>query len=258
MWRIASIFLFAGMIAAVIVPAAIAQGGKPSRTVLDGVYTAAQAQRGSEAYAANCSSCHSKDLAGQAGPPLKGDVFIDNWREDGLNILYDYIRMRMPQRKAGSLSQQAYLDILAFILSENMIPSGSGELTADVVENTVLVGKDGPGSIPKFALVSVVGCLAKSDDEWRLEKASAPVRRHDEKPAREEVQTSGARALGKGSYRLVYVDSMRPAFVPERNAGHKLHVQGYLLSNDKGEGISVTWLESVGASCTGQLADINK
>jgi len=47
----------------------------------------------------------------------------------------------------------------------------------------------------------------------------------------------------------VYLDSLRPGFLPESHVGHKLHAQGYLLSNEKGEGLSVTFLESVAATC---------
>ena len=71
----------------------------------------------------------------------------------------------MPQRAAGSLSEQTYLDILSFILSTNMLPAGSKELTADALGDIQLVGPDGSGSMPKFALVSVVGCLEKGEVE---------------------------------------------------------------------------------------------
>src|SRR5215467_14131994 len=233
-----------------LAPSAIfAQGNTTHKTTLDGVFTSVQADRGADAYATNCSSCHAKDLAGQAGPPLKGELFMDNWREDGINVLFDYISTRMPQRAAGKLSQQTYLDIVAHILSTNMLPAGSTELTAEAVGQIRFVGKDGPQPIPKFSLISLVGCLAKGED-WKLEKASDPIRAHDEKPRPSVVEASGSKPLGNGEYRLVYVDDLRPAFIPERHVGDKLHAQGYLLVNDKGIGLSVTWLQSVGTSCT--------
>jgi len=244
------LLVFAVMLAGVFAPAAIAQESENHRTTLDGVFTAAQAERGGEAYAANCSSCHAKDLAGQAGPPLKGELFMDNWREDRVEPLFTYIRTRMPQRAAGSLSEQTYLDILAYILSTNMLPAGSNELTADALGNIQLVGTDGPGPIPKFSLISVVGCLVKGDTEWKLQNASVPIRAHDEKPTGQEVKASASKPLGTNEFRLVYVEDLRPAFVAERHAGHKLHAQGYLLINDKGIGLSVTWLEAVGSSCS--------
>jgi mono/diheme cytochrome c family protein len=246
--RVVLLFL-ATMLACAMTPAAFAQEKTFSRTTVDGVYTAAQAERGKEAYTTNCSSCHAKDLAGQAGPPLKGELFMDNWREDRVKPLFTYMRTRMPQRAAGSLSEQTYLDILSFILSENMLPAGSKELVADAVGDIQLVGPEGPGAMPKFALVSVVGCLMKGEVEWRLEKVSSPIREHDEKPTARELEISETTPLGTGSLRLVYIEDLRPGFIAERNAGKKLHAQGYLLNNDKGEGLSVSSLLAVG-TCT--------
>jgi len=239
----------AGAFASVFAPAAIAQESAARRNTSDGVFTAAQAERGREAYAANCSSCHAKDLAGQAGPALKGELFMDNWREDRVKPLFSYIQTRMPQRAAGSLSEQTYLDIVAYILSTNMLPAGLKELTADTVGDIQLVGPDGPGPLPKFSLISAVGCLVKGEVEWRLQNVSDPIRAHDERPKTEEVKASASKSLGTGEFRLVYVEDLRPAFIPERHIGHKLHAQGYLLINDKGIGLSVTWLEAVGSSC---------
>jgi len=237
------------VIAAMTLPA-VAQESAKRKTVLEGVFTAAQAERGKEAYALHCSSCHSDDLQGQAAPPLKDDPFLDNWREDSANSLFTFIKTRMPNRAPGSLSAETYLDILAYILSANMFPAGSKDLTVDALEGIDVVGKDGPAPIPKFALITVVGCLAKSGDEWKLERVSTPRRTRQEKPTRAEAQASSARPLGTGTFRLVYLDSLSPSFVPEQHVGQKLHGQGYLLSNDKGEGLSVTWLETVASTCT--------
>src|SRR3989442_361240 len=141
---------------------AMAQESEHHKTVWDGVFTAAQADRGREAYAVHCKSCHSDDLTGGAGPALKGEQFIDNWREDSAKSLFTFIQMQMPANRArGSLSDETYVDILAHILSANMFPVGSKELTTDALGSIEVVGKDGPAPIPKFALISVAGCLAK-------------------------------------------------------------------------------------------------
>ena len=228
--------------------AAAQEEAHPS-TVLDGVFTAAQAERGKEAYALHCSSCHRNDLQGGAGPALQGLQFIDNWREDSLKSLFTFIQTRMPLRASGTLSEETYLDILTYILSVNSFPAGSKELARDALGTIRLIGKDGPAPIPNFALISVVGCLTKSGDEWKLEKVSAPLRSRQEKPTTAEIQASAARPLSTGTFRLVYIDSLRPGFVPEQHVGHKLHAHGYLLSNNKGEGVSVTWLEAVASMC---------
>jgi S-disulfanyl-L-cysteine oxidoreductase SoxD len=245
MGRIFTIIVFTGRLATV----AAAQEHAHPNTVLDGVFTAAQAERGREAYALHCSSCHQNDLQGGAGPALQGLQFIDNWREDSLQSLFTFIQTRMPLRARGTLVEETYLDILTYILSMNSFPAGSKELTHDALGTTQVIGKDGPAPIPNFALISVIGCLIKSGDEWKLEQVSAPLRSRQEKPTTAEIQASAARPVGTGTFRLVYIDSLRPGFVPEQHVGHKLHAHGYLLSNDKGEGVSVTWLEAVASMC---------
>lgn len=236
--------------AIMLAQAALAQESQNGKTVLDGVFTAAQAERGKEAYAVHCSSCHTADLSGLSAPALKGEQFMENWREDSVKSLFTFIQTSMPARAAGSLSEKTYLDILTHILSVNTFPAGSKELTTDALADIQVVGKDGPAPIPKFALITVVGCLAQGDNnEWKLENVSAPVRTRKEKPTPEELQASAVRPLGTGTFRLVYIDALRPGFLPERHVGEKLHGHGYLLSNDKGEGLSVTWLETIASTC---------
>src|ERR1051326_3605847 len=67
-----------------------------SRTVLDGVYSEAQAVRGHDFYTAVCSSCHGAELEGISAPALNDHQFIERWREGMLDSLYDFIRERMP------------------------------------------------------------------------------------------------------------------------------------------------------------------
>ena len=62
-----------------------------------------------------------------------------------------------------------------------------------------------------------------------------------------ELQAARDSRLGTGTFRLVYIDSLRPGFLPEPHVGHKLHAKGYVLRNDKGDGLTKTRL---GASCT--------
>src|SRR5262249_10190033 len=116
--------------------------------------------------------------------------------------------------------------------------------------STQVVGKDGPAPIPKFAQITLVGCLAQGPgDERKLENASAPGRTRQEKPTPEELRASAAKPLGTATFRLGHSHVVRPGVIPERSVGPKLHGHGYLLSNDKGEGLSVTWLESLAATC---------
>jgi mono/diheme cytochrome c family protein len=227
-------------------------------TVLDGVFTEAQAQRGKEAYAVHCSSCHYSDLRGTNGPALKGQPFIDHWREDSAKTLLTFLQTSMPREAPASLATETYVDIFAYILSVNMFPAGDKELTSDVLDSIQIVGPNGPAPIPNFALVTVVGCFVRNADtnEWNLKNASVPKRTRDEKPKPLEVEVSAAARSGTDTFRLVYVDDLRPAFIPEKNIGRKLHATGYLLRNAKGIGLSVTWLESV-SDCN-KIADTSR
>src|SRR5437868_13689551 len=54
------------------------QSARSSSSVWDGVYTAAQAERGKQLYGRYCAGCHSDDLANSRNP-LAGDRFAEHW-----------------------------------------------------------------------------------------------------------------------------------------------------------------------------------
>lgn len=67
------------------------------RTILDGVYTRAQADRGQTSYLNHCTRCHGDDLQGNpVALGLTGTRFVDEWREGTLFSLFDHIATRMP------------------------------------------------------------------------------------------------------------------------------------------------------------------
>lgn len=101
-------------------------------SVRDGVYTQAQAARGAAEYATACSSCHSADLRGNSNAPsLVGVSFLFLWEGKSLDEFFTSIRTLMPTNAPGSLSEPAYLRILAYILEANGFPAGGTDLTAD-------------------------------------------------------------------------------------------------------------------------------
>ena len=103
-----------------------------TRSVRDGVYTDAQAERGKAVYVAQCEACHKADLRGEPmTPSLVGVSFAFRWNGQ---TLYDYLigmRSTMPQGAPGGLSEAAYVDVLAYILAENGYPAGDVGLVAD-------------------------------------------------------------------------------------------------------------------------------
>lgn len=101
-----------------------------AKSVWDGVYTEAQAQRGGPLYSQYCASCHGPELmGGEMAPPLASGDFLSGW--DGLTVgdLFERIRISMPQNAPGSLSGQQNADIMAFMFSANKFPAGETELS---------------------------------------------------------------------------------------------------------------------------------
>lgn len=97
----------------------------------DGLYTESQASRGAEEYAARCASCHSADLRGNSNSPsLIGLSFMFIWEGRTLGELFTKMSTEMPTDQPGSLSQQSYAAILAFILQSNEFPAGDNDLSS--------------------------------------------------------------------------------------------------------------------------------
>ena len=102
------------------------------QSLSDGIYTEEQASRGAEDYAARCASCHSADLRGNSNSPsLIGLSFMFIWEGRTLGELFTKMSTEMPTDQPGSLSQQSYSAILAFILKSNDFPSGDKELASN-------------------------------------------------------------------------------------------------------------------------------
>lgn len=86
-----------------------------------GHYTAAQGTRGAEIFDARCGTCHTeREFAGR--------LFETSWGGKSLFEFFDYIRAEMPHDEPGSLSDQEYTDVVAFVLQNNGYPTGSTEL----------------------------------------------------------------------------------------------------------------------------------
>jgi mono/diheme cytochrome c family protein len=101
-------------------------------TVLDGVYTTAQAARGASQYSEGCSACHAADLRGNSNAPsLLGLSFLFVWETRSLEEFFTTIRTRMPTNAPNSLPVTSYLDIVAYVLEANGFPAGPSELRAD-------------------------------------------------------------------------------------------------------------------------------
>lgn len=226
------------------------------RTTLDRVYSEAQAARGAQIYRGLCVRCHGENLQGKPDPSLKGDGFVDRWREDSLNSLFTHMRTRMPPRlageaKAGGLPAASYLDLVAFLLHENEFPAGDRDLTAESVLEIQFVGKDGPQSLPSNAQAVIVGCLATGPNStWVLTSATEPLRtRNPEEFAEEEVKFAAARPLGTLTFRLRNVPDFKPGLDLSGWTGRRVAVKGALIRQVNNDRITVLAMESVMESC---------
>ena len=111
---------------------ALAVGQEASSSVLDGVFTPAQALRGGALYTENCASCHGPDFMGdEMAPSIAGNDFIVYWTEVPVGLLFERIKVSMPADAPGRLSDEEYTDVLAYLLEASSYPSGESELPAD-------------------------------------------------------------------------------------------------------------------------------
>ena len=106
-----------------------------------GVFTAAQAKRGDDAYQASCSGCHGTDLRATDAEAvdLTGPAFRAKWNGKTLEERFETIRDTMPLGNANSLGDKTYMDILAFILQFNDFPPGNQELVPETAKVIVFV-----------------------------------------------------------------------------------------------------------------------
>ena len=123
---------------------AYAQTDKAS--VWDGVYTEDQATRGKDAYLRECAACHLEDLLGDGiAPALIGGAFEYRWNDLSVGDLLAAIRATMPQGAPASLSPQAYVDMVSYLLQVNEFPTGAAELpTKEAALNEIIIQADKP------------------------------------------------------------------------------------------------------------------
>ena len=117
--------------------------GPAGQSVLTGIYTADQATRGNATFENNCAECHMSDLSGRAGPPLKGDDFMEHWRGKTVGALFEKIKTTMPADWRTQLSETRALDVVAYLLEKNGFPPGNDALTVDTAGTSRI--EDRPG-----------------------------------------------------------------------------------------------------------------
>ncbi len=101
------------------------------------VYTMQQAAAGRAAYEESCAECHLRTMVGSfEAPELAGPNFLRYWSGNPVGELHD-VAMTMPPGEEGSLNEQTYVNIVAYILSQNgfeasddpLVSGGTGVLS---------------------------------------------------------------------------------------------------------------------------------
>jgi hypothetical protein len=212
--------------------------GPEGATVWAGVYTDAQAGRGKTQYEASCSPCHR-------GGPRTSEPFMRDWSGSDVDGLFRQIKSSMPAGAPSSLSDQTYLEIVAFVLQANGFPSGSAELDVGALKGIRIEGKGGPEPVPNFALVQAIGCLsAGSSTTWILADASEPVRTKDPAASSDGALPDWPAAPGTQTFELMNVYPR-----PDALKGHKVEAKGFLIREPGGNRINVTSVRSVAPRC---------
>ena len=239
----------AALVAAAGAPVAAAQDDAAAPSVWDGVYSADQAKRGQALYRESCARCHGEDLSGANARPLAGEAFIRDW--GGLTLDSVLTRARtMPPGGAGSLGEEGYLAIMAYILEENAFPAGAGALTTAHAADVLVYGAGGPDAVPNFALVQVVGCLARDADDrsWIVTSASEPIRTRDPEASKDDLLTiTQATPFGDNTFELMYVFPD-----PASYRDHRVEAKGFLIRREEAgavDALNVTVVASLDASC---------
>ena len=112
--------LTAATVTAVLGASILATQGA-QKSVNDGVYSAAQAERGQKVFEATCTTCHDPGR-------FTGPDFIKQWSGQPLHALFDTMSTTMPEDNPGSLKPQQYADLVAYFLQLNKYPAGQEEL----------------------------------------------------------------------------------------------------------------------------------
>ncbi len=89
-------------------------------------YAQAQADSGQQIYLSECALCHLANLQGSFEAIALNDTnFKNRWANRGVDDLMNLLQRTMPPQAPGSLSEDQYLAVIAYLLSANDIPAGN-------------------------------------------------------------------------------------------------------------------------------------
>ena len=120
-------------LAAFLLAAALTPVSLPAQAAgATGPFTQSQATQGRNIFLTYCTGCHGSILTGSVnGPALSGQNFIDDWLGKSTKELFQFAASNMPLNAAGTLTQENYADLVAYILAANGALPGPAPFTKD-------------------------------------------------------------------------------------------------------------------------------
>lgn len=97
---------------------------------VEGTPASVLSDAGEQVYLNQCASCHGESGEGVSAPAVIGEgATLSDY--DTAQALFDYIHSRMPPGAPGSLTDQQYLEITAFLLIKNELINSDTPLTME-------------------------------------------------------------------------------------------------------------------------------
>jgi alcohol dehydrogenase (cytochrome c) len=103
-------------------------------------YTEAQVEAGRRGYETTCAACHLAGLQGSSeAPELAGPNFRSQWGNRSVGEVLAYVRRSMPPADPGSMSDEEYAAVVAYLMEANGASATGGALTFSAQGFAVLV-----------------------------------------------------------------------------------------------------------------------
>lgn len=147
-------------------------------------FTVEQASAGAQSYEQSCTICHGVNLRQLPDAMLAGPGFTGKWRDRNATELLDQVSNTMPPEAPGSLTAEAYANLVAYLLQANgsdaddevlslastaTIGNGFGTQPAAVLDpEDAPAGITVAGTVDDFSPVSNSDLRNQADGDWLM------------------------------------------------------------------------------------------
>ena len=174
------------------------------KTTWDGVFTAAQAERGKQNFLPAAAAAATSSISrGDRGPALKGDDFLAHWENGSVVTLFDKIRETMPPNSPTRSPTTRRWTSWPTCCSRTAIrrgrPTCAPKPRASASSIWCARARRARSRISRWCRWSAA-CRRAPNNAWTLTKTSEPVLTRDEEPSAAALRTAQAKALGAQTF----------------------------------------------------------